>query len=77
MTFHLADGSNNLNTGLSGVDKFPKAHTVEYLSSVKADFKEEWEIQDKVLCIVTDAAPEMIATARTRYLWSSQLEFNR
>ena len=48
-------------------ETFPQSHTVEnmtYIFNVKASLMEEWGINTKVTCNVTDGAPNMAACAR-------------
>ncbi|CAM4569352.1 unnamed protein product [Leuciscus chuanchicus] len=56
ITCHYIDDSYKLNTVLLDVEKFPNRHTAENMALVKTN--------DKVKCLVTDAAANMIACAR-------------
>ncbi|XP_075999197.1 E3 SUMO-protein ligase ZBED1-like [Genypterus blacodes] len=61
VTCHFIDGEDQLGTILLGVEHFPSAHTADNLALAHTRFMEEWGIQDKVKCLVTDAAANMIA----------------
>ncbi|KAK0139038.1 Zinc finger BED domain-containing protein 1 [Merluccius polli] len=43
---------------------FPQSHTAENIARVKASLMEEWGITNKVTCMVTDGAPNMVACVR-------------
>ena len=64
VTCHFINDSHTLSTVLLAVHKFPQAHTVANLAAAKASIMEEWGITSKVTCVVTDAAPNMIACTR-------------
>ena len=61
VTCHYIDGEDKLGTILLGVEHFPTTHTAENLALAHTKFMEEWGIQDKAKCLVTDAAANMIA----------------
>ncbi|KAG9261818.1 zinc finger BED domain-containing protein 4-like [Astyanax mexicanus] len=63
ITCHLINEKDELSTFLLGVGKFPKSHSAENLAEVKTALMAEWGIQKKVRCLVTDAAPNMVACA--------------
>ncbi|KAI7800885.1 putative zinc finger BED domain-containing protein 1-like, partial [Triplophysa rosa] len=64
ITCHYIDENDKLNTVLLGVEKYPDNHTAENIDLVKNKYMEEWEIKEKVKCLVTDAAANMIACAK-------------
>ncbi|KAJ8364737.1 hypothetical protein SKAU_G00135680 [Synaphobranchus kaupii] len=64
VTCHFIDDHDKLGTVLLGVEKFPNSHTAANIAQVKTTLMLEWGITDKVGCLVTDAAPNMIACAR-------------
>jgi len=64
ITCHYIDDSYRLNTVLLDVEKFPNRHSAENMALVKTNVMMEWTIKDKVKCLVTDAAANMIACAR-------------
>ncbi|XDV31713.1 hypothetical protein PO909_002676 [Leuciscus waleckii] len=64
ITCHYIDDSYKMNTVLLDVEKFPNRHTAENMALVKMNVMMEWAITDKVKCLVTDAAANMIACAR-------------
>ncbi|KAJ4922012.1 hypothetical protein JOQ06_004031 [Pogonophryne albipinna] len=64
VTCHFVDDSTCLNCVLLGVQQFPQTHTAENLARVKASLMEEWGITDKVTCLVTDGAANMISCGR-------------
>lgn len=51
-------------TVLLGVLPFPQVHKAENIAAAMRSLMEEWGIETKVKCLVTDAATNMIATAR-------------
>jgi len=65
VTCHYVDkDSHELCSSVLGVQHFPQKHTAENMATVKRTLMEEWGIADKVRCLVTDAAPNMISCAR-------------
>lgn len=64
ITCHYIDDSDKMNTVLLDVEKFPDRHAVENMALVKKNVMMEWAIKDKVKCLVTDAAANMIACAK-------------
>ncbi|XP_077086696.1 uncharacterized protein LOC143738592 [Siphateles boraxobius] len=64
VTCHFID-NDKLCTILLGVQHFPKSHTAENLATGHIKLMEEWGIKDKVKCLVTDAAANMIACVRS------------
>ncbi|XP_048039087.1 zinc finger BED domain-containing protein 4-like [Megalobrama amblycephala] len=64
ITCHYIDDSDKMNTVLLDVEKFPDRHTAENMALVKKNVMMEWAIKDKVKCLVTDAAANMIACAK-------------
>ncbi|XP_015232424.1 PREDICTED: zinc finger BED domain-containing protein 1-like [Cyprinodon variegatus] len=61
---HFLDDKARLNTVLLGVQSFPQSHTAENIACVKKSMMEEWGISNKVTCVVTDGAPNMVACVR-------------
>uniref|UniRef100_A0A669B7A9 HAT C-terminal dimerisation domain-containing protein n=1 Tax=Oreochromis niloticus TaxID=8128 RepID=A0A669B7A9_ORENI len=64
VTCHFVNEQDTLSTVLLGVGHFSKAHTAENIAEVKKVLMEEWGIQNKVRCLVTDAAPNMISSSK-------------
>lgn len=64
VTCHFVNEQDTLSTVLLGVGHLPKAHTAENIAEVKKVLMEKWGIQNKVRCLVTDAAPNMIASSK-------------
>nr|XP_033962438.1 zinc finger BED domain-containing protein 4-like [Pseudochaenichthys georgianus] len=64
VTCHFVDDNTRLNSVLLGVQQFPHTHTAENLARVKASLMEEWGITDKVTCLVTDGAANMISCGK-------------
>ncbi|KAK7891903.1 hypothetical protein WMY93_023866 [Mugilogobius chulae] len=65
VTCHYIDCENHqICTSVLGVEHFPQQHTAENLAQAKQKVIEEWAIAEKVRCLVTDAAANMIACAR-------------
>ena len=62
----ISDGV--LNTTLLRVQHFPKSHTAQNLAEAKGAIMEEWGIRNKVTCLVTDAAANMLACGRELHL---------
>lgn len=65
LTWHYATEKDTLNTILLGVEHFPQSHAADNLAQAEDKIMEAWRIKSKVKCMVTDAAPNMIACART------------
>ncbi|XDV34174.1 hypothetical protein PO909_004366 [Leuciscus waleckii] len=65
VTCHFIDDNDKLCTILLGVEHFPNSHTAENLAAGHIKLMEEWGIKDKVKCLVTDAAANMIACVRS------------
>lgn len=59
LTCHYINNDMQLCTSVLGVKHFPQSHTADNLAQFKR------AITNKVKCLVTDAAPNMIASART------------
>ncbi|XP_076842109.1 zinc finger BED domain-containing protein 4-like [Brachyhypopomus gauderio] len=65
VTCHYVDSENHtLCTSMLGVEHFPLQHTAENMAQVKSNLIEEWAIADKVTCLVTDAAANMISCVK-------------
>ncbi|KAK7910500.1 hypothetical protein WMY93_015184 [Mugilogobius chulae] len=64
VTCHFVEEKVGLSSVLLGVQEFPQSHTAENIACVKASLMEEWGITNKVTCMVTDGAPNMIACVR-------------
>ncbi|XP_033990656.1 zinc finger BED domain-containing protein 4-like [Trematomus bernacchii] len=64
VTCHFVDDNTRLNSVLLGVQQFPQTHTAENLARVKTSLMEEWGITDKVTCLVTDGAANMISCGK-------------
>ncbi|XP_048010537.1 zinc finger BED domain-containing protein 4-like [Megalobrama amblycephala] len=65
ITCHFIDENDKLCTISLGVEHFPKSHTAENLATGHIKLMEEWGIKEKVKCLVTDAAANMIACVRS------------
>ena len=63
VTGHFITEEVQLKTVLLGVKQFPLSHTAVHIAEAKATLMAEWGIRPKVRCLVTDAAPNMIACA--------------
>lgn len=61
---HYVKENTRLNSVLLRVHSFPQSHTAENIARVKASQIEEWGITKKVTWIVTDVAPNMVASVR-------------
>ncbi|XP_034397254.1 zinc finger BED domain-containing protein 1-like [Cyclopterus lumpus] len=64
VTCHFVGENTKLSSVLLGVQAFPQSHTTENIARVKASLMEEWGITNKVTCMVTDGAPNMVACVR-------------
>ncbi|KAK0140929.1 Zinc finger BED domain-containing protein 1 [Merluccius polli] len=64
VTCHFVGDKTRLSSVLLGVQAFPQSHTAENIARVKASLMEEWGITNKVTCMVTDGAPNMVACVR-------------
>ena len=64
VTCHFVGENTKLSSVLLGVQAFPQSHTAENIACVKASLMEEWGITNKVTCMVTDGAPNMVACVR-------------
>ncbi|XP_029942702.1 zinc finger BED domain-containing protein 1-like, partial [Salarias fasciatus] len=64
LTCHYINENLQLCTSVLGVQYFPQSHTADNLAQVKRGMMEDWAITNKVKCLVTDAAPNMIASTR-------------
>ncbi|KAM4534867.1 E3 SUMO-protein ligase ZBED1-like isoform 1-T1 [Fundulus diaphanus] len=64
LTCHYINENLQLCTSVLGVQYFPQSHTADNLAQVKRAMMEDWAITNKVKCLVTDAAPNMIACTR-------------
>uniref|UniRef100_A0A3B5QTD9 HAT C-terminal dimerisation domain-containing protein n=1 Tax=Xiphophorus maculatus TaxID=8083 RepID=A0A3B5QTD9_XIPMA len=64
VTCHFVEENEKLSSVLLGVQAFPQSHTAENIACVKASLMEEWGISGKVTCMVTDSAPNMVASVR-------------
>lgn len=51
-----------MSTVSLGVGNFSNSHTSENIAEVKSALMEEWGIQNKVRCLVTDGAANIIAS---------------
>ena len=65
LTGHYINENMQLCTSVLGVQHFPQRHTADNLARVKRGMMDEWAITNKVTCIVTDAAANMIASTRS------------
>ncbi|XP_070403946.1 E3 SUMO-protein ligase ZBED1-like isoform X2 [Nothobranchius furzeri] len=65
LTCHYINDNMQLCTSVLGVKHFPQSHTADNLTQVKRGMKDDWAITNKVRCLVTDAAPNMMAATRT------------
>ncbi|XP_034530080.1 zinc finger BED domain-containing protein 4-like [Notolabrus celidotus] len=64
VTCHFVGENTRLDSVLLGVQAFPQSHTAENIACVKASMMEEWGISNKVTCMVTDGAPNMVACVK-------------
>ncbi|KAK9521488.1 hypothetical protein VZT92_021289 [Zoarces viviparus] len=64
VTCHFVGEKTTLSSVLLGVQAFPQSHTAVHIARVKASLMEEWGIVNKVTCMVTDGAPNMVACVR-------------
>lgn len=64
VTCHFVGEKTRLSSVLLGVQAFPQSHTAENIARVEASLMEEWGITNKVTCMVTDGAPNMVACVR-------------
>ncbi|XP_075884511.1 zinc finger BED domain-containing protein 6-like [Nelusetta ayraudi] len=64
VTCHFVGENTRLSSVLLGVQAFPQSHTDENIARVKASLMEDWGITNKVTCMVTDGAPNMVACVR-------------
>ncbi|XP_049328332.1 zinc finger BED domain-containing protein 4-like [Astyanax mexicanus] len=65
VTCHYVDSEDHtLCTSMLGVQQFPQQHTAENMAQVTKNLMEEWAVAEKVTCLVTDAAANMIACVR-------------
>lgn len=62
LTCHYIHENMQLCTSVLGVQHFPQSHTADNLARVKRGMMDEWAITNKVKCLVTDAAANMIAS---------------
>ncbi|KAL3976200.1 kinesin family member 14 [Sarotherodon galilaeus] len=65
LTCHYINENMQLCTSVLGVKHFPQSHTPDNLAQFKKGMMDDWAITNKVRCLVTDAAPNMIAATRT------------
>lgn len=65
LTCHYIHENMQLCTSVLGVQHFPQSHTADNLARVKRGMMDEWAITNKVKCLVTDAAANMIASTRS------------
>ncbi|CAI5637704.1 zinc finger BED domain-containing protein 1 isoform X1 [Oreochromis niloticus] len=65
LTCHYINENMQLCTSVLGVKHFPQSHTADNLAQFKKGMMDDWAITNKVRCLVTDAAPNMIAATRT------------
>ncbi len=63
VTCYFINENDQMSTVLLGVGKFSNSHTSENIAEVKSALMEDWGIQNKVRCLVTDVAANMIACA--------------
>ncbi|XP_028428641.1 zinc finger BED domain-containing protein 4-like [Perca flavescens] len=61
ITCHYINADDKLSTILLSVGKFPERHTAANIAATKTSVMEEWGIQGKVRCLVTDGAANMLA----------------
>ncbi|XP_038124278.1 E3 SUMO-protein ligase ZBED1-like isoform X2 [Cyprinodon tularosa] len=65
VTCHYVNSENHtLCTSMLGVEHFPQQHTAENMAQVKKNLMQEWAIAEKVTCLVTDAAANMVACVK-------------
>ncbi|KAK7930580.1 hypothetical protein WMY93_006975 [Mugilogobius chulae] len=64
VTCHFVNSAGCLTTVLLGVGHFPQSHTALNIAEKKTSLMEEWAIKEKVNCLVTDGAQNMIACGR-------------
>jgi len=64
VTCHFINADFKLSTVLLGVTKFPQTHTAEHIKEAKNVLLGEWGLKDKVHCLITDNASNMILCAK-------------
>ena len=64
LTCHYINVNMQLCTSVLRVQYFPQSHTADNLAQVTRGMMDDWAITNKVKCLVTDAAPNMIASTK-------------
>ncbi|XP_058485902.1 E3 SUMO-protein ligase ZBED1-like [Solea solea] len=64
VTCHFVQDNMKLATLLLGVLPFPQDHTAENIAAAQKSLMVEWGLEGKVQCMVTDAAANMVSTAK-------------
>ena len=64
VTCHFITSQTQLKSVLLGVLNFPEQHTAKNIAEKVISLKQEWELEGKITCIVTDGAANMIACGR-------------
>jgi len=68
ITGHWIDGDWKLNSVTLGCMRVEERHTAANVASLYSQFADEWHIADKIRCIVTDNARNMVAAiSRTAF----------
>ena len=64
VTCHYIDGDCTLRSSLLDVSHFPQTHTASNLADSIAELMVQWGIKNKICCIVTDGAANMLKCGR-------------
>ena len=64
LTCHYINENMQLCTSVLRVQYFPQSHTADNLARVTRGMMDDWAITNKVKCLVTDAAANMIASTK-------------
>lgn len=72
VTCHYINRHDQLATLLLGVKPFPMTHTAAHIAAEIASMIAEWGLTNKIRCIVTDSASNMIATVNNLNLRQSK-----
>ena len=64
LTCHYINENMQLCTSVLGVQHFRQSHTADNLAQGKRGMMNDWAITNKVKCLVTDAAPNMVASTK-------------
>lgn len=64
ITCHCVLDNMKMATVLLGVLPFPQDHSAENIAAARRSLMVEWGLEGKVQCLVTDAAANMVSTAK-------------